>query len=219
VLKSAILVNGAYPGPIIEANWGDFIEVNVHNDICGPEEPTSIHWHGLNMPGTPWADGIPITSHCPITPGQNLTYRFRADEYGTSWYHSHVAAQYNQGIVGPIVIYGPSEHVHHNQDLGPVLVTDWYHQDHTELLGIALGPGTVPDDFRPLAESNLLAGVGRYACANITDGSPCTEDPAWKRWSVETGKTYRMRFVNSGSVSLFTISLDGHKSRSLQWTL
>jgi FtsP/CotA-like multicopper oxidase with cupredoxin domain len=31
---------------MIEANWGDWIEVQVTNNIAGPEEGTAIHWHG-----------------------------------------------------------------------------------------------------------------------------------------------------------------------------
>lgn len=208
--RAALLANGQYPGPLIEASWGVTIEVNVHNAITGPEEPTTLHWHGLNMPNTPWFDGIPITSQCPITPGYNPTYRFRADEYGTSWYHSHVVAHCAQGLAGPIVIHGPSEHVEYDDDLGPVLVSDWYHKDHTELADIALGPAVEPNDIRPLADSNLLAGAGRSRCANITGGAPCTEDVSAKRWAVETGKTYRLRLVNGGSASFFTVSLDNH---------
>ncbi|ETN46123.1 uncharacterized protein HMPREF1541_00307 [Cyphellophora europaea CBS 101466] len=208
--RASILVNGQFPGPLIEANWGDWVEVNIVNDIRDPEEPTSIHWHGFNMPGTPWFDGVPITSQCPLIPGHNLTYRFRADEYGTSWYHSHVSAQYTQGIVGPIVVHGPSDHVEYDEDLGPVLISDWYHGCFTDLLEKALGPSTQLDDIRPLADSNLLAGAGRYPCTDITDGTPCTDNVPYKRWDVEAGKTYRMRFVNTGSSSFFTVSLDSH---------
>jgi FtsP/CotA-like multicopper oxidase with cupredoxin domain len=39
-----MIVNGEFPGPLIEANWGDLIEVNVHNNITGPEEGTVMHW-------------------------------------------------------------------------------------------------------------------------------------------------------------------------------
>jgi FtsP/CotA-like multicopper oxidase with cupredoxin domain len=44
--KSAMLVNGQFPGPTIEADWGDWIEVTVHNAITNPEDGTAIHWHG-----------------------------------------------------------------------------------------------------------------------------------------------------------------------------
>jgi FtsP/CotA-like multicopper oxidase with cupredoxin domain len=44
VNRSAIAVNGAFPGPTIEANWGDWISVTVHNSM---EEGTALHWHGM----------------------------------------------------------------------------------------------------------------------------------------------------------------------------
>jgi hypothetical protein len=52
--KNVLLVNGAFPGPQIEANWGDTIQVTVHNSITGPEEGTAIHWHGMLQKGTPY---------------------------------------------------------------------------------------------------------------------------------------------------------------------
>ena len=33
VEKDGLVVNGAFPGPTIEANWGDWIEVVVHNQL------------------------------------------------------------------------------------------------------------------------------------------------------------------------------------------
>lgn len=77
-----ILVNGQFPGPTIEANWGDWIEVVVNNALT---EGTSIHWHGFLQTGTPYMDGTPGVTQCPIAPGTSFTYRFRAELYGTSW--------------------------------------------------------------------------------------------------------------------------------------
>jgi len=62
--KNAIVVNGQFPGPMIEANWGDWIEVDVVNSITGPEEGFAIHWHGLQQRGTPWMDGVPGVTVC-----------------------------------------------------------------------------------------------------------------------------------------------------------
>lgn len=33
--------------PAIEANWGDIIDVTVHNEIAEPEEGTAFHWYVL----------------------------------------------------------------------------------------------------------------------------------------------------------------------------
>lgn len=106
-LRDVILVNDVFPGPLIEANWGDTIEVTVHNEIRGPEEGTALHWHGLLQKETQWFDGVPGVQQCPIVPGGTFTYSFLADLYGTSWWHSHYSAQYNAGIFGPMIIHGP----------------------------------------------------------------------------------------------------------------
>lgn len=104
--RSAILINGGFPGPTLEANWGDTFEITVHNNITGPEDGTTIHWHGMLQKGTPFNDGVPSVTQCPIAPGKSFTYTFQADLYGTSWYHSHYSAQYADGVWGPMVVYG-----------------------------------------------------------------------------------------------------------------
>lgn len=202
VETSMILVNGQFPGPLIEANWGDWIEVTVHNDIYGPEEATILHWHGLNQPGTPWYDGVPGVSQCPIVPGSSFTYRFRADEFGTSWWHSHQAAQYSQGLMGPIVVHGPSEYADFDVDLGPVIINDWYHDYYTDIehqIMQPAAPGAPPP--RPISQSNLVGGAGRFGDSAV----PYTS------WKVEAGKKYKMRLVNTGSTGFETISIDNHK--------
>ncbi|KAK5140404.1 hypothetical protein LTR04_003017, partial [Oleoguttula sp. CCFEE 6159] len=62
VPRDSILVNGQFPGPTIEANWGDYIQVTVHNKIENPVEGTSLHWHGMLQRETPWYDGVPSVS-------------------------------------------------------------------------------------------------------------------------------------------------------------
>ncbi len=124
--RQVLLVNGAFPGPTIEANWGDKIVVTVHNNITGPEEGTAIHWHGFLQTNTPWEDGVPGITQCPISPpsskANTFTYEILATLYGTSWYHSHYSAQYSGGVLGPIVIYGPSQ-TKYDIDLGPVMLS------------------------------------------------------------------------------------------------
>ncbi len=103
VERDVLLINDQFPGPLIEANWGDTIEVTVTNELAAPEEGTSFHWHGLLQKDSQWMDGVPGIMQCPIAPGQTFTYSFTADLYGTSWYHSHYSAQYAGGLFGPMV--------------------------------------------------------------------------------------------------------------------
>jgi FtsP/CotA-like multicopper oxidase with cupredoxin domain len=48
--------NDIYPGPILRANKGDRIVVEVTNYLG---EYTSIHWHGMLQLETNWYDGAP----------------------------------------------------------------------------------------------------------------------------------------------------------------
>ena len=72
VARSMLVVNNQFPGPLVEANLGDTIEVAVHNAIKDPEEGTAVHWHGL-----PKEQRLGTTvQQCPIAPGQTFVYRF-----------------------------------------------------------------------------------------------------------------------------------------------
>lgn len=74
-----------------------------------------------------------VVQQCPIAPGKSFTYSFKADLYGTSWYHSHYSSQYAGGLFGSMIIHGPSN-AHYDVDLGPVLLSDWYHTEYFELV-------------------------------------------------------------------------------------
>ena len=63
VQVATLVVNGQFPGPLIEANWGDWIEVTVQNSL---KEGTAMHWHGFLQTGTPYYDGVPGVTQCPI---------------------------------------------------------------------------------------------------------------------------------------------------------
>jgi FtsP/CotA-like multicopper oxidase with cupredoxin domain len=48
VSKRMLLVNGKFPGPVIEANEGDQLIVHVNNYMT---IPSAIHWHGQYQNG------------------------------------------------------------------------------------------------------------------------------------------------------------------------
>ena len=79
---AAKLFNGTYPGPWIQACWGDTIEVEVLNSM--KDNGTTIHWHGIRQLNTVAMDGVNAVTQCPIAPGKSFTYRFRALQYGSS---------------------------------------------------------------------------------------------------------------------------------------
>ncbi|KAF2963826.1 laccase [Xylaria multiplex] len=207
--KSVLLVNGQFPGPLIEANWGDYIEVTVHNNIVsGPPEGTAIHWHGFLQTRTPWEDGTPGVSQCPIAPGKSFTYKFRAEIYGSSWYHSHYSAQYSGGLFGPIVVYGPTN-LKYDIDLGPIMVNDWWHEDYFTTVEKVMAPGF---QGRVFSDNNLINGRMNFDCAKMAAGdkAKCTNNAGLSKFKFQSGKTHRLRFINTGSEGVERISIDNH---------
>jgi FtsP/CotA-like multicopper oxidase with cupredoxin domain len=202
-----LLINGQYPGPTIEADWGDTIQVTVTNSISGPEEGTALHWHGLLQQGTPYEDGIPGITQCPIAPGQTFTYSFSAGLYGTSWYHSHYSGQYAGGVLGAIVVHGPQNALY-DEDLGPVMLSDYFHTDYNTLI-----EDVMSTDFAkitPLSDNNLINGKGFYDCSLVKDGSPCTPNAGLSKFQFNSGESYRLRMINSGAEATQLFSIDNH---------
>ncbi|RDL34578.1 uncharacterized protein BP5553_07706 [Venustampulla echinocandica] len=201
---SVILVNGQFPGPLIEADWGDEIQVTVHNQLSSPGEGTTVHWHGMTQQATPWMDGVPGVSQCPIAPGSTFVYKFTADQYGTTWYHSHYSAQYTGGLFGPMIIHGPT-HVPYDIDIGPVMLNDWWHTNYFDVIAhdLFLPPSPV------LVDNNLINGKMSFNCG-LTN-STCTPNAGVSKFTFEPGKTHRLRLINAGSEGMQRFSIDNHK--------
>ncbi|KAJ6155450.1 Multicopper oxidase type 2 [Penicillium chermesinum] len=99
--REMIFMNDQFPGPELRLNQGDDVEFVVHNNL---PMNTSVHFHGIEQHNTPWSDGVVGLTQKPIQPGQSWTYRWKATQYGTYWYHSHARAEMTDGLYGPIWI-------------------------------------------------------------------------------------------------------------------
>lgn len=101
------------------------------------------------------------------------------------------------------MIHGPSS-ANYDVDLGPWLLSDWYHADMFSLDqgGMTTGHETVP-------ESSLLNGKGVFAC-NPAIESRCTGDGEYFQVVFEPGTKYRIGLVNSASTLTYTFYIDGH---------
>lgn len=185
-------INGQYPGPTIYANWGDSISVTVKNEL--ENNGTSIHWHGMRMYHSNAQDGVPGLTECPIVPGGQKTYTFTATQYGTSWYHSHFSSSYGDGVLGPIVIYGPST-ADYDEDLGPLPITDWYYPTVGTISLMAMHRNSLA----PTADNGLING----SMTSTSGGS-------YSRTTLKAGKKHRLRLINTSVDGHFQFSLDGH---------
>ncbi|KAL8897991.1 MAG: hypothetical protein Q9207_006921 [Kuettlingeria erythrocarpa] len=207
VNRSVLLINGQFPGPTIEANWGDTFVITVHNNIKDPVEGTALHWHGILQRQTPWFDGVPSVQQCPIAPGKSMTYEFKADIYGSSWYHSHYSAQYAGGLFGAMVIHGPHENIFYDTDLGPILLTDWYHPEYFDLVEQSVGINQPP----AFSDNNLINGKMDFDCSKIVAGGPaCTPNAGISKFKFTSGKTHRLRLINAGSEGMQRFTIDNH---------
>lgn len=187
--RPMMVFNGQFPGPTITADWGDTIEITIENKL--QNNGTSIHWHGLRQLNSNQNDGTNGLTECPIAPGQTKVYRFKATEYGTSWYHSHFSGQYAEGLVGTIVINGPTTS-NYDIDLPVVSLMDWYHIPYFTLL--ASRPAAPPQ-----SQSVLVNGKGKYqggGSYSVTQLTP--------------GKRHKLRLVNTGNNAYIHVSLDNH---------
>ncbi|KAH8679113.1 ascomycete fungal laccase from thielavia arenaria [Tricladium varicosporioides] len=198
IKTKAMLING----PTLTADWGDTISVNVINNLR--TNGTSIHWHGVRMLNNNINDGANGVTECPIPPGHSKTYTFLAQQYGTTWYHSHTSSQYANGVTGSIVINGPAS-LPYDIDLGPLHISDWYYgaadviQRRVSDPNNPLIPGA---PGAPPPSDNILFN-GR----NI---DPSGAGGAYQTLTLTPGKRHLLRLINPSVENTYTVSLVGH---------
>ncbi len=98
------------PGPPLILTRGEPVDVQVVNRLA---EPTSIHWHGLELDS--YSDGVPDWSGSggriarAIAPGDSFTAELTLMRAGTFIYHSHLqdVRQLSRGLYGAIVVLEP----------------------------------------------------------------------------------------------------------------
>merc|ERR1712230_47987 len=185
VMRKVYLINDQQPGPLIEADEGDDLEIFVQNNLRVEQ---TIHWHGLLQRGTAEMDGVPGVTQFPIPANGNFTYRFStASEYGFFWYHSHFRAYYNDAVRGPLIIHpSPSRRrpfeslaadsaeldtmLRVERDATPILLTDWYHRSSDLIFEEYFTTGAFPQ----CVDSLLANGQGRVQCLpeNVLQAGP-----------------------------------------------
>jgi FtsP/CotA-like multicopper oxidase with cupredoxin domain len=213
VYRPMILINGTFPGPLIECNEGDEIVVHVQNKATNA---TSIHWHGLYQNGTNWMDGTVGVTQCPIAPGHSFTYRFNVSrQTGTYWYHSHVSMQASDGLVGPLIIHARDgkekeelQKVPYEQDR-IVLVSDYYYDLSSDLLMQYLSPGSENDE--PVPPSALINGRNMRDCTDLPNRNCTSSSISNALFNLSRTSNTRLRIINVGAFAEFALQIDEHE--------
>ncbi|XP_064605204.1 uncharacterized protein LOC135470287 [Liolophura sinensis] len=215
--RMVFVFNGQFPGPPIEVWENQMVKVKVVNKL--KNDGITIHWHGLHQAGTPFMDGVPFVSQCPILPEQTFIYLFKAYPKGTFWYHSHMGSQRTMGLYGPIII-------HERKPIYPGLqeftwtITDWNHDYDSEMAYYKMvygiyegrskikGTGSLDGSFFSMFRyhSGLLNGKGRYhnPVTGKHNGAPLSV------FNVTGGSSYRVRVIAAGELYPFRVSVDQH---------
>ncbi|KAH6912620.1 laccase 16 [Coprinopsis sp. MPI-PUGE-AT-0042] len=206
--RPTVVVNGQFPGTLIQANKDDVLHITVNNQLTNAQmrRSTSIHWHGLFQKRTASEDGASMVTQCPIAPGNSYTYDIPLNgQAGTHWYHSHLSSQYVDGLRGAIVVYDPQDphkSLYDIDDANTVIqLGDWYHKRALGITEQYLSGNGPNGNHEPAPDSGTINGRGRY------DGGP---NVAWHRVNVVQGKKYRLRVINISAYASFLFSIENH---------
>ncbi|PON62222.1 Copper-resistance protein [Trema orientale] len=190
VKQRGILINGQFPGPLIDSVTNDNLIISVFN---GLDEPFLISWNGVQQRRNSWQDGM-YGTNCPIPPGQNFTYILQVkDQIGSYFYFPSLAFHKAAGGFGGIRILSrsviPVPFPPPANDF-TILAGDWFKQNHTDLKAILDGGNDLP-----FPDGLLINGRG-------SNGNTFT---------VDQGKTYRFRISNVGLTTSINFRIQGHK--------
>jgi CopA family copper-resistance protein len=228
--RTATAVNGRVPGPLLRMREGDTVTIRVTNRL---PVRSSIHWHGLIVPAD--MDGVPGVSFAGIEPGSTFVYRFKVNQSGTYWYHSHSRFQEQTGLYGPIVIE-PREAERHGSDREHVvLLSDWSDADPEWLYATLkrqsdyfnYGKRTAGDFLADVHAHGLkqtvaergMWGQMRMDPSDLVDVGGATYTylmngaTAAGNWTAlfKRAERVRLRFINGSSMSFFDVRIPGLK--------
>tara|TARA_R110002110_G_scaffold408762_1_gene630594 strand:+ start:6714 stop:8531 length:1818 start_codon:yes stop_codon:yes gene_type:complete len=234
-VRRATTINGSIPAPTLRLREGDEVTIRVTNRL--PVD-TSIHWHGIILPFQ--MDGVPGISFPGIAPGETFVYRFKLQQSGTYWYHSHSGFQEMTGMYGAMIIEPRAgEAIRADRDY-VVQLSDWTDEDPMRAFSklkiqsdvYNFNQPTVGDFFRDVSALGLAGAVDkrqmwnqmRMSPTDLADLSDATltylmngRTPAGN-WTglFARGERVRLRFINGAGNSFYDVRIPGLKMMVVQ---
>ncbi|MEH1712533.1 copper resistance system multicopper oxidase [Acinetobacter pittii] len=233
-LLKRITVNGKFTAPLLEFEEGDDAVIHVHNQL--KNQDTSLHWHGLLLPGL--MDGVPgFNGFKGIAPNGDFVYRFKVKQNGTYWYHAHSKGQEQDGLYGPLVIYPKGKipvAAHEKTDRDYVVMLSDFHNSSSDSIMKNLKKSaeyyqnrreTVSDVLKQVKTQGLKATWQDRSMWNQmrmlkTDMSDVTgytflvngKTPQ-QNWTAnfKAGDKVRLRFINASAMSFFDVRIPNLK--------
>lgn len=229
-----IMVNGKFIAPLLEFEEGDEAVIHVHNQL--KDQDTSLHWHGLLLPGL--MDGVPgFNGFQGIKPKSDFTYRFKVRQNGTYWYHAHSKGQEQDGLYGPLVIYPKGKQpvaAYEKAERDYVVMLSDFHETESDKIMANLKKSaeyyqnqreTVGDVWKQVKQDGLKAtwqdrsmwNQMRMLKTDLSDVTGYTflvngKTPQ-QNWTgaFKMGEKIRLRFINASAMSFFDVRIPNLK--------
>jgi len=229
-----ITVNGKFIAPLLEFEEGDEAVIHVHNQL--KDQDTSLHWHGLLLPGL--MDGVPgFNGFKGIKPNGSFEYRFKVRQNGTYWYHAHSKGQEQDGLYGPLVIYPKGKQpvaAHEKAERDYVVMLSDFHETESDKIMANLKKSaeyyqnqreTVGDVWKQFKKQGLKAtwqdrsmwNQMRMLKTDLSDVTGYTflvnGQMPQQNWTgaFKTGEKIRLRFINASAMSFFDVRIPNLK--------
>ncbi|XP_044007229.1 L-ascorbate oxidase-like isoform X2 [Aphidius gifuensis] len=186
---------------------GDRIIVDVTNSLIA--ESTTLHWHGQHHRTTPYMDGVPYVTQCPIPPGATFRYHYPAATPGTHFWHSHSGFQRSDGVFGSLIVRIPKDKDPFNDlydfDEHTIIILDWDHESGVDKF---LAHHHSDGDNKP--PTLLVNGLGRYQKLNDSHDAYLKDMPL-EKFHVQQNFRYRFRLINAEFLNCpIEVSVDNH---------
>lgn len=82
------------------------------------------------------------------------------------------------------------------------------HEDYETLVEQAMAPIGQGGPNSPLSNNNLINGKMNYDCSQTS--MPCKPNAGVSKFNFQSGKSHRLRLINSGAQAIQKFSIDGH---------
>lgn len=181
----ALTYNGLLPGPLLEIEPGDTVQIRLHNRL---NQPTNLHYHGLHIPPDGQADNVFLS----VAPGATQTYNFRLPQQhpaGIFYYHPHhhgtVADQVFGGLGGALIVRGALDRIPEVAGAREevLFLKDLPSEQGGDGTGLMLG-----------REGSILTVNGRVQ----------------PELTAQAGELLRLRIINGSNARFWRLALEGH---------
>lgn len=168
----------------------------------------TIHWHGIYQKGSPYSDGVPFVTQCPIQEGSTFRYQWIAGNAGTHFWHAHSGLHKLDGLSGSIIVRESLEEDIHaplydfDEFFHYIELNDWLHQLTEDVYPgrTKYKPGQNPDSI-------LINGKGQ----TISPVNQQLTNTSLEVFKITAGSRYRFRLINAfGTVCPAQLTVEKH---------